>query len=278
MIKGNIVSIITPMDKKKRINFKDFNKLIKFQIKNKVDCILFSGTSGEGTNLSFKEKKYLLKEIRKVDKNIPIILGSSENDIHKVKKTVKNLKKFKLSGILQTPPYYISNSERSIIKSFKEISKINLPIIIYDVPNRTGTNLNIKLIKKLSKIKNIFGIKESQGDIKKSLEIITKTNLKLFSGDDYTSPVIMNLGAEGVISVTSNIFPKIVNMICKNRKLSKKNPIWDFNKLLFCNTNPIPIKWIMNKVKMISTDQTRLPLCKFEKKFQNKLLKIYKKL
>jgi len=164
---------------------------------------------------------------------------------------------------------------------FKKISEeTNVPIIIYNVPTRVGYDLNIKTIEKLSKIKGIIGIKESSTDVTKISEIIKNTKLEIYSGDDCTSFISKILGAKGIISVTANVFPRIVkNIFKKNNKneiIKNYKKFFYFNKLLFSETNPSPIKWLMYKRKMIKNN-LRYPLKKL-KNFKFEIMNEFKKL
>ncbi|MGX7582895.1 4-hydroxy-tetrahydrodipicolinate synthase [Candidatus Vidania fulgoroideorum] len=275
----NIVSIITPMKKNGNIDFDDFTKIIKFQLKKNTKFILVSGTTGECSTLKMEEKLKLVDLVKFYTKNI--VVGSSYNS---TEKTIHFLKNAKIKGArycLLNTPYYNTNLERNILNYFNEVfSNTKIPIILYDIPNRTGVKLSIKTIKKISKIKGVLGIKESCGDIKKEMFIKKYTKLDIYSGDDFTSAISNIIGAKGVISVISNIFPEIINKIfnCKFKdKIYIQKKIFKLTNLLFSETNPVPIKWLMYKIKMIKQPKVRSPLL-ILKKNKKKILNEYKKI
>ncbi|WDI79386.1 4-hydroxy-tetrahydrodipicolinate synthase [Candidatus Vidania fulgoroideae] len=269
-LNGCIVSIITPMKKNKNIDFYEFKKLLT-KLLNKVDGFVICGTTGESTSINTKEKIKLAKISRNVVKNKPLIFGNSEIDTYKAIKLNIKLKKMGIDAILQNVPYYVCKNSKNILAHFKEINKHNIPIIIYNIPSRTGVDINLKTIIKVSKFKNIIAIKESSYNIIKILDIKYNTNLKCFSGDDVTSPISFFLGADGIISVTANIFPEIISKSFKEKKINKE--IYNFNKILFIESNPCPIKYIMKKKKIIKNYTTRLPLVNINKKNKKKILK-----
>ncbi|WDI79240.1 4-hydroxy-tetrahydrodipicolinate synthase [Candidatus Vidania fulgoroideae] len=272
-LNGCIVSIITPMKKNKNIDFNEFKKLLN-KLLNKVDGFVICGTTGESTSINTKEKIKLAKISRKIIKNgKPLIFGNSEIDTYKAIKLNLKLKKIGIDVILQNVPYYVCKNSKNILAHFKEINKYNIPIILYNVPSRTGVDISLKTIIKISKFKNIIAIKESSYNIIKILEIKYNTNLKCFSGDDITSPLSFFLGADGIISVTANIFPEIISKSFKEAKINKE--IYNFNKMLFIESNPCPIKYIMKKKKIIKSCTTRLPLINISKNNKKKIIKAY---
>ncbi|MGX7582477.1 4-hydroxy-tetrahydrodipicolinate synthase [Candidatus Vidania fulgoroideorum] len=274
-IKGNITSLVTPMIKNK-IDFKSLKKLINFQIKNGIKNVVILGTTGETSSLSTKEYVKIIKFCKKTIKNkMNIIVGNCSNSIKKSIFINKIIDKIKVNAILQNVPYYIIPSQMGIYKYFKFISSnTKTPIIIYDIPKRTGISLKINTIKKISKIKNIIGIKHSSKNIINFVDILRLKNkkFKIYCGDDIFFHINFLLGYDGNISVASNFIPKIMNKIYKyskknNIKKSNKEYFKIFNllKILNLETNPIIVKYILNKMKMIK-NKLRIPLTKIKKK------------
>ncbi|MGX7589131.1 4-hydroxy-tetrahydrodipicolinate synthase [Candidatus Vidania fulgoroideorum] len=273
-LNGCLISLITPMYNNKKINLKEFKKLIKINI-NKANGFVICGTTGESTCLKTSEKIKLAKISRKIIKKKPLIFGNSELSTYKAINLNNKLKNIGVDAILQNTPYYNCNKNKNILAHYKEISKCNIPIILYNVPSRTGIDMDIKTIIKISKLKNIVAIKESSLNIFKILEIKQKTNLICLSGDDITAPTSKYLGSDGVISVTANIFPKIVSKLFNNKKNIKK--FYEFNKSIFLESNPCPIKYIMKKMNLINAYKTRLPLVSLNIETKKKILLKYKK-
>ncbi|MGX7576578.1 4-hydroxy-tetrahydrodipicolinate synthase [Candidatus Vidania fulgoroideorum] len=276
-IKGCIVSLITPMYKNGNVNFKDFKKLIK-HLANNVDGFVVCGTTGESSSLTDCEKIKLLKIAKKtIPSNKHLIFGNCELNTNKALRLNKIVEK-NVDAVLQTTPYYICKDNKNVLHHFDKISKAsNIPIIIYNVPSRTGVDLNLKTILKLSKMKNVFAIKDSSGDINKFIDIKVNTNLNIYSGDDVTSSLLVCLGASGVISVTANLLPKFVRKMFLSKKTALKiyKKMFSINKSMFIETNPSPIKWILNKKKIISCSFVREPLISISSKNKRLILKIF---
>ncbi|WP_343155198.1 4-hydroxy-tetrahydrodipicolinate synthase [Buchnera aphidicola (Kurisakia onigurumii)] len=282
MFKGSIVALITPMDEKGKICKQSLKKLILYHIKNKTNAIVSVGTTGESSTLSKKEHiNLVMRTIDLSEGKIPIIAGTGSNS---TSESISMTQKFENSGIsacLSVTPYYNRPTQKGLYLHFKEISKnTNLPQILYNVPIRTGCNLHIDTIAKLSKYKNIIGIKEASGDLSKVQKIINSVQNKYFlviSGDDETALDFIKLGGHGVISVTANIAAKEMYEMC-TLALKKDfiraeiinsylNPL---HKNLFLEPNPIPIKWASKILGLINYSTIRLPLTNLSKK--NKIL------
>ncbi|NIG99135.1 MAG: 4-hydroxy-tetrahydrodipicolinate synthase [Buchnera aphidicola (Periphyllus acericola)] len=279
MFKGNIVALITPMDKKGNICIKSLKKIIKYHIKNKTNAIVSVGTTGESSTLTQKEHVDLvLLTLKIANKKIPIIAGTGANS---TKEAIILTKKFEKSGIsacLSVTPYYNKPSQEGLYQHFKNISKnTKLPQILYNVPSRTGCDLLPKTIYRLSKFKNIIGIKEASGDLSRINKIknLIKKKFLIISGDDATALDFIQLGGNGIISVTSNIAAKEMSKMCTlalNKKFKKarkiNNKLIKLHKILFLESNPIPIKWAAQKLGLIKFNTLRLPMTKPSKKLK----------
>ncbi|QCI23129.1 4-hydroxy-tetrahydrodipicolinate synthase [Buchnera aphidicola] len=277
MFKGNIVALITPMDEKGRICQSSLKKLVNYHIENGTKAIVSVGTTGESATLSQEEHIEVVMLTLQFSKNkIPIIAGTGSNA---TSEAILLTKKFESSGVsacLTVTPYYNRPTQEGLYKHFKAISKnTHLPQILYNVPIRTGCDLIPETVVKLSKLKNIIGIKEATGDLSRVQKIknLVDKNFLLISGDDATALDFMQLGGQGVISVTANIAAKEMTRIY-NFALNKdfvsarllNNHLMSLHHNLFKEPNPMPVKWLAKKIGLITTDTLRLPLTNISQK------------
>lgn len=262
-------ALVTPFTKE-NIDFDTFKKLIDFQLQQGVDALIVLGTTGESSTMSLEEKKQVAKfVIDNVHKQVPVIVGAGGNNTKSVIEFSKYAENVGADGLLLVTPYYNKTTQNGLIMHYTEIAKnTSLPIILYNVPSRTGLNIEPKTCLELSKIPNIIAIKEASGNISQIAKIssLCGDNLHIYSGNDDQTLPILSLGGIGVISVLSNIAPKFVhNMVFDylsgNYTLAKDSQIKAISLIdsLFCETNPIPIK---SALSMIGYDsmRVRLPL------------------
>lgn len=275
LFKGSGVALVTPFDKKNNVNYIKLEELINFHLANKTDAIIVCGTTGESSTLSENEKKEVIKfVVEKVNRKIPVIAGTGSNST----KTAIEMSKFAqdvgCDGLLIVTPYYNKCSQEGLYKHYKEISNnVSIPIILYNVPSRTGVNITPETVLRLSRIKNICGIKEASGNISQVAKIISLVNNEFFvySGNDDQTLPILSLGGMGVISVAANIYPQKMHDLCYNyfdNNVKKARKIqFELLKVmekLFIDVNPIPIKEVMN-ILGFNVGDVRLPLCKMSK-------------
>lgn len=250
---GSGVAIVTPFKNDKTIDFDTFEKLIEFQIKNKTDAIIVCGTTGEASTLSEEEHISVVKFcVDKVAGRIPVIAGAGSNSTSHSLKLCKKCEEIGVDGLLVVTPYYNKTTQKGIINHYKILAEnVSLPIILYNVPSRTGLNIQPKTVFELSKIKNIVGIKEASGNISQVVEIasICPKDFYIYSGNDNQILPILSVGGKGVISVLANIAPKNThNMVSSFLNCDFKTSLdlqLDCIKLvdyLFCEVNPIPVK------------------------------------
>ncbi|UOQ27841.1 4-hydroxy-tetrahydrodipicolinate synthase [Candidatus Vidania fulgoroideae] len=279
MLKGNITSLVTPFKKNGSVDYKSIKKIIIFQYKSGIKNILINATTGESCSLNFKEKKKIINFVcKRFYKKLGIIVGSCNNSLEESLKIIKLSNNRKIKAILQIIPYYNNPTEKGIISFFRKICrKTKKPIIVYNVPNRTGYDIDTKTLKKIFKIKNILGIKESSKNINNVIEkilICKKMKKKFFFGDDLMYIALSNIEVDGNISVATNIIPKEFKSSKFNLKKIKK--IKRLLEVLFIETNPIPLKYIMSKLGMI-TRRLRRPLCSPKEENKKKITKIFRK-
>lgn len=269
IFKGCGTAIITPFTED-GVNFEEFRKMIEFQIKEGVDSIIVCGTTGESSTMTEMERKETIKfAIDVVNKRIPVIAGTGSNSTKTAKEMSIYAEEVGADAVLLVTPYYNKTTQEGLIAHYKEIAgAINIPVILYNVPSRTGLNIMPKTCLELSKVENIVAIKEASGNLSQIAEIanLCRDNLAIYSGNDDQVLPILSLGGIGVISVLSNIIPKDVHNMVKyffdgNIKEATKLQLdtLDLTSSLFCEVNPIPVKAACNMIGF-NAGVPRLPL------------------
>lgn len=275
IFEGCGTAIVTPFTED-GVNFEEFKNLIEFQIENNVDAIIVCGTTGEASTMTKKEKEETIKfAIDVAAHRTKIIAGTGSNNT----KTAIEMSQFAESagadGILVVTPYYNKTTQQGLIAHYTEIAKsVNLPIIMYSVPGRTGVNILPETCKELSKIENIVAIKEASGNISQVAKIanLCKEDLTIYSGNDDQILPVLSLGGKGVISVLSNIMPKYTHDMVKkyldgNTQEATKMQldVIDLTDALFVEVNPIPVKYALNLMGF-DFGKPRLPLIEMSEK------------
>lgn len=282
LFKGVASAVPTPFDEN-RINIKEFKRFLKFQIQNGIDALVVCGTTGESSTMTKEEKIEAIKCALEVSNGrVPVIAGTGSNNTKEAIEMSKIAENLGVDGVLIVTPYYNKTSQTGLISHYKEIANsISIPIILYNVPSRTGLNINPETCFELSKIENIVAIKEASGNISQVAQIshLCGENLLIYSGNDDQVIPICSLGGLGVISVLSNIKPKFTHDMvwdflngnieeAKNKQLSAL-PLID---LLFSEVNPIPVKTALNKMGF-DFGFFRLPLVEMSTEKKERLFK-----
>lgn len=282
IFKGSGTAIITPFTDN-GVNYKELAKMLEYQINEGTDSIIVCGTTGEASTMSDEEKKKTIKlVVDTVNKRIPVIAGTGSNDTKKVIEMTKYAESVGVDAALIVTPYYNKTTQEGLIKHYEKIAEsVNIPIILYNVPGRTGINILPKTCYELSKISNITAIKEASGDISKVAEIanLCRDNLWIYSGNDDQILPILSLGGIGVISVLSNIIPSDVHKMVTsflegNFKEARKLQLDTLNliKTLFSEVNPIPVKAACN-ILGFDAGIPRMPLIEMSNEGKVKLTK-----
>lgn len=286
IFEGCGTAVATPFTKD-GVNFEEFGKIIEFQIQNNIDAIIVCGTTGESATMSTEEKKETIKyAIEKVAKRTKVVVGTGSNNTKSAIEMSKYAEEVGADGILAVTPYYNKTTQKGLIAHYKEIAEaVNLPIIMYNVPSRTGVNILPKTCLELSKIKNIVAIKEASGDISQVAKIVNlcKEDLTIYSGNDDQIIPVLSLGGKGVISVLSNIMPKYTHNMTKKylegdveeaKKMQLE--VSDLIEALFTEVNPIPVKYALNLMGY-KFGIPRLPLIELTDENKENLKEIMKK-
>ena len=283
MFKGSFVAIVTPMFKDGSIDYKSLHNLIDFHCHNGSDGIVIVGTSGESPTITFDEHTNLIKEtINYTNNRIPVIAGTGANSTEEAIYLTKSAKELGAKAALIVAPYYNKPPQEGLYQHYKKINdEVQIPQILYNVPTRTCSDISNDTVIKLSKLENIIGIKDATGDLSRIEWLKNKVDnsFLFFSGDDSTSFEFLKNGGHGVISVTANIKPKEMSMMCKlvheNRfsEAEKINQTLDeLHHILFVESNPIPVKYLLNKMGLIDSG-IRLPLIQLSSEFHSKFEK-----
>ncbi|MCD6221467.1 4-hydroxy-tetrahydrodipicolinate synthase [bacterium] len=269
MFEGSIVAIVTPI-KNGEVDKESYRKLIEFQIENGTDGILTCGCTGEPATLSMQEHKDLIKyTVEIVNGRIPVIAGTGSNNTEEAIELTLFAKEAGCDAALIITPYYNKPTQKGLYLHYKKIAEsVDIPIILYNVPSRTGISISPEVVAELSKIKNIIGIKEASGSIDQVCKIISlvEDDFLVLSGDDSLTLPIISMGGKGVVSVAANIVPKDMSDMVKfalNGEIEKARKIhyklFPVFKVLFIETNPIPVKTSLSIMGMIQAEW-RLPL------------------
>ncbi len=278
---GAGTAIVTPFDKDGQIDFERFSKLIEFQIANKTDAIIVCGTTGEGSTLSVKERLSLFSyAVKQVHGRVPVIGGTGSNSTFFTIDLAKEAEEAGIDAHLIVTPYYNKTSQAGLIRHYTFLAdRLNKPIILYNVPSRTGMNILPETYEVLSRHKNIVAVKEADPNVTKLIKSISlcKNNLDFYIGNDDLITASVYLGCKGVISVLSNILPEFTrnmtdaalkgNIKAANEMQEHIMPLID---AIFSDVNPIPIKTAM-KILGYDTGYLRGPLCPMSEEKAKKL-------
>ena len=271
---GAGVAIVTPMNADGSINYEEFGRIIDFQIENETDAIIVCGTTGEASTMTDEEHIECIRYcVERVNKRVPVIAGTGSNDTRYAIDLSKEAEKLGADALLLVTPYYNKTSQRGLAAHFTAIAdSVNIPIVLYNVPSRTGMNIELSTYKTLSAHKNIAATKEATGNISFIAKVIEACgdDMDVYSGNDDQIVPIMSLGGKGVISVLSNIMPKETHrmaQLCLDNNFAEAAELQikylDLCNDLFMDVNPIPVKEAMNLMGF-NAGECRLPLLKME--------------
>ena len=282
LFEGCGTAIATPFDEN-GVNLKEFARLVEDQIQNKVDAIIVCGTTGESSTMTEQEKLQTIEcAVKTANKRVPIIAGTGSNNTKAVIEMNKKVEALGVDGLLIVTPYYNKTTQVGLKEHYKVIAEnTSLPIILYNVPGRTGVNIKPETCLELSKISNIVAIKEASGDLSQVAEIanLCRDELTIYSGNDDQIVPILSVGGKGVISVLSNIEPKYTHDMCYKffdgdvKTVAKMQvDAIPLVKALFSEVNPIPVKAALNIIGY-NFGTPRLPLIEMSEKAKENLKK-----
>ena len=287
VFEGAGVALVTPMYEDGSVNYKVFEQLVDFQVKNGTDALIVMGTTGESVCLHNEEREKLIDiAVSKAKGKVPIIVGTGSNDTNYSIMRSKRAEALGADAVLCVTPYYNKTSQDGLVCHYNMIAdSINIPVIVYNVPSRTGVNIKPETYYRLSKHPNINATKEANGDISGVAQTVALCGdeLNIYSGNDDQTVAIMSLGAKGVISVFSNIMPKECHMLTQAMLEGRfkdgaalQLKYLELMNMLFSDVNPIPVKEAMN-ILGYECGYCRMPLVPMSESGRQKLLDCMKK-
>ena len=270
MIAGSMVALVTPMDAQGRLDWDALSRLVDFHLQEGTNAIVAVGTTGESATLDVNEHIEVIRHVvKQVAGRIPVIAGTGANSTREAIELTTNAKAAGADACLLVTPYYNKPTQEGLYQHFKAIAEaVDIPQILYNVPGRTACDMLPATVIRLSTVPNIIGIKEATGDLTRVPAILAgvSADFLVYSGDDATAVELILLGGKGNISVTANVAPRDMSDLCAAamrgyadtaRALHEK--LMPLNKTLFIESNPIPVKWALHEMGLMS-DGIRLPL------------------
>ena len=280
-LKGSLVAIVTPMRDDGALDLDAFRNLIDWHIREGTDGIVVVGTTGESPTVDFDEHRLLIDTaVTHAARRIPIVAGTGANSTREAIELAAHAKKAGADMSLTVVPYYNKPTQEGLYRHFRAIAEaVDLPHIVYNVPVRTVADLQNDTVLRLAEIPNIIGIKDATGDMQRGAELLRRrpADFAVYSGDDATGLALMLLGGDGVISVTANVAPRLMREMCaaavsadagRARELNDK--LIGLHRQLFCEANPIPVKWAVQQLGRIAGG-IRLPLTPLSSSFQSQV-------
>ena len=286
MFRGSIVAIVTPF-KNGQVDEEAFRNLIEFHIANGTDAIVPCGTTGESATLSMEEHNRVVEiTVEQVKGRVPVIAGTGGNSTHEAIELTRHAKEIGADATLQVTPYYNKPTQEGLYQHYKAILKeVPLPMVLYNVPGRTGVNMLPETVARLAEFEEVVAIKEASGNLVQMTQImeLAGDKITLLSGDDTILVPVLSVGGKGVISVVANVIPKETSQVVKlweegrvkeSQELFLK--IFPLCEAMFYETNPIPVKTALSLMGMIQ-EEFRLPLCNMGENNKKKLLDVMKR-
>ncbi|MEK6759385.1 MAG: 4-hydroxy-tetrahydrodipicolinate synthase [Deltaproteobacteria bacterium] len=269
MFTGSITALVTPF-KDGKVDEAALRRLIDFQIENGINGVVPCGTTGESATLNYEEHDHVIEVvIDAVAGRVPVIAGTGSNSTSETIQLTAHAKKAGADAALLIAPYYNKPTQQGLYEHYRRVAEeVDIPIMLYNVPGRTGVNMLPETVARLSEIESIIGIKEATGDLKQVSEVIeySRKGFLVLSGDDFTTLPMLAIGGHGVISVTSNVMPKEISDMVRFFKAGRFDEatrlhfsLQALHRMMFIETNPIPVKTALAMMGMIS-GEFRLPL------------------
>jgi 4-hydroxy-tetrahydrodipicolinate synthase len=283
MLQGSMVAIVTPF-RNGKVDEETLRNLIDWHIASGTQGIIPCGTTGESPTLSYDEHKRVVElTVKHVANRIPVVAGAGSNSTREALELADHARAVGADAILVITPYYNKPTQKGLYQHFRTVAEgVKLPLVIYNVPGRTGVNIASETVAELSKIRNITAIKEASGSVEKVTEILSLCKITVLSGEDALNFPIMAVGGRGAISVTANVVPDRVSALCEaalkgdmetGRALHYE--LYELNKAMFYETNPMPVKTALSLMKKI-TWEIRSPLCEMQDATRQRLEKVLK--
>ena len=270
MIRGSIAALVTPMDPSGMLDLHGLDRLVDWHLREGTHAVVAVGTTGESATLDTKEHLMVIERVvDRIAGRIPVIAGTGSNCTREAVDLTADAKRAGADACLLVTPYYIKPTQEGLIQHFLKIAdSVDIPQILYNVPSRTGCDIQPESVAALSNHSNIVGLKDATGDLLRGEKLLALVdqNFGIYSGDDLTALKLLKLGAAGNISVTANLVPNVMARLCEaalngNLQLASAldATLTDLHRALFCESNPVPCKWALHEMGLIQ-DGIRLPL------------------
>ena len=278
MLAGSMVAVVTPMDADGKVNYRQFAKVIDFHVDAGTEVLVVAGTTGESATLDHEEHvEVIAKACELAAGRIPIMAGTGSNSTAQTLKLSRGVDRLPIVAFLVVTPYYNKPTQEGLFRHFTAVADaVRVPIILYNVPGRTGCDMLPETIVRLSQHPRIVGVKEATGDLARAEPILAGAprGFALISGDDPTATQLMKLGACGVISVTANVAPRAMHEVCAAalagrhaEALSRNEALMPLHRAMFVEANPIPVKWAVERLGLIGPG-IRLPLTPLAERYR----------
>lgn len=282
MLTGSLVAIVTPMLPDGALDFARLKTLIDWHVREGTDGIVIVGTTGESPTVDFDEHRSLIKAaVEYAAGRIPVIAGAGGNSTKEAIHLTEYAKRAGADYALSVVPYYNKPTQEGMYRHFRAIAEaVDIPVILYNVPGRTVADLSSETTLRLAEIPNVVGIKDATASMARGAELLQRApkGFAVYSGEDISTLALILLGAHGTISVTANVAPRLMHEMCvaamngdRETAIRINNRLLALHNNLFLESNPIPVKWALNKMGLIDTG-IRLPLIPFDPKFHGKLM------
>jgi 4-hydroxy-tetrahydrodipicolinate synthase len=269
-LQGSLVAIVTPMRDDGALDLDAFRRLVDWHVREGTDGIVVVGTTGESPTVDFEEHCLLIETVvKQVARRIPVIAGTGANSTREAIELSAHAKNVGADMTLSVVPYYNKPTQEGLYRHFRAIAEaVDLPMLVYNVPGRTVADLQTDTTLRLAQVPNIVGIKDATADLQRGAELLRRkpADFVVYSGDDGTALGLMLLGGDGVISVTANVTPRLMHEMCKRAVAGDpagareiNNKMVGLHRHLFCEANPIPVKWAVQQLGHIAGG-IRLPL------------------
>jgi 4-hydroxy-tetrahydrodipicolinate synthase len=280
-LKGSLVAIVTPMKDDGELDLDAFRRLIDWHIREGTDGIVVVGTTGESPTVNVEEHRLLIQTaVDHVKGRVPVIAGTGANSTREAIELSKYAKKARADLSLSVVPYYNRPTQEGLYRHFKAIAEaVDIPQILYNVPGRTGADMQNDTVLRLAQIPNIVGIKDATANLERGADLLRRkpADFLVYSGDDATALAMMLLGGHGVISVTANVAPRLMHEMCAaalagnaGAARAANNRLMGLHRHLFCEANPIPVKWAVQQLKLIGGG-IRLPLTPLSNEYEGQV-------
>ncbi len=288
MINGSIVALITPMNSDGSVDYSSLEKLVEYHIEQGTDGIVAVGTTGESATLPHAEHiDVVAHTVKFAAGRVPVIGGNGANSTSEAIELTKAQSNLGVAAMLGVTPYYNKPTPAGLVAHYTAVANsTDIPQILYNVPGRTAVDMLPETVARLVEVPNIIGVKEATGDVSRvaRLRKLCGAEFKLYSGDDATAREFISLGGDGVISVTNNIVPHQFKLMCQAAlngdtagAIAAETEMKLLFKALFCEANPIPVKWAVHRMGLITNSHIRLPLTELSPEYHGLLLEAMKK-